>query len=142
MAEALGDALGLECKEAGCDFDGVSLRDVIEGRDGELRIAYSESINDLTAYDGFPNANQSLYAVNDGRWKLISIYEGANQEDTLLFGLSEDPGERRNQARRAVDVAERLRAHLERADAVVEHAPTGSLDPETRARLRALGYGR
>jgi arylsulfatase A-like enzyme len=73
-------------------------------------------------------------------------FEGSLGEDEL-YDLSEDPGETRNLLRARPRVAERERAALESVAAqLMRDARTSielnpqSLDPETTASLRSLGY--
>jgi len=142
LVPTLVDVMALSCPDAGCDFDGISLRGVIEGSESLPRIAYSESINDLAAYENIPNTDDSLYAVNDGRFKLIAFYRGAERRPSLLFDLKRDPWELRNLGERHEDVRERLHARVEALGAVVEDTAPVPLDPEARERLEALGYMR
>ncbi len=140
LVPTLVDALGAACPVAGCDFDGESLRAVLEGGPEGERIAYSESINDLAAYENSPNRDDSLYALNDGRYKLIAFYRGATPGPSLLFDLKRDPAELRNLAEHRAEEGARLRGLLAERDAPVEDTSTVPLDLETRRRLRALGY--
>ncbi|MFQ5876666.1 MAG: sulfatase [Acidobacteriota bacterium] len=142
LVPTLVDVMGLECPRGGCDFDGRSLRPLLDGEDDSPRLAYSESLNDLAAYYRSPWREDSLYAVNDGRWKLIVRRQGAIEKPPTLFDLREDPGELVNVARDHPEAAARLRAYLEGLGAMVEERRTPALDPETRARLGSLGYVR
>jgi arylsulfatase A-like enzyme len=140
LVPTLVDALGAECPEPGCDFDGVSLRSILEGGPDEARIAYSESINDLAAYENSPNRDDSLYALNDGRYKLIAFYRGTTPGPSMLFDLKRDPAELRNLAEDRAGEGARLRSLLDERDALVEDTSTVPLDPEAHRRLKALGY--
>jgi arylsulfatase A-like enzyme len=123
-------------------LDGESLVPLIEGETAVSRIAYSESLNDLAAYYDSPFHDESLYGVNDGRWKLIAHYAGADYTRFELFDLAADPHEQRDVFERHPEEAKRLLAYLESRGAVVPNPPRPTLDDATRERLRALGYVR
>lgn len=122
------------------DFDGESLLDLIEGRDHASRITYSESINDLRAYRGSELVNESLYAVSDGRWKLIAHREASAFKAFELFDLRKDPEERTDVHAWNPAATERLTRYLEELRAFLDEAPRPTTDPETREKLEALGY--
>jgi hypothetical protein len=103
-------------------------------------MAYSESINDLIAYDDSPRAGESLFAVNDGRWKLIAAREGGASKRIELFDLGADPAESRNLAEARPDQAERLRRRLESLAVFPVEGPQEPLPEEVRRRLESLGY--
>ena len=136
------DLMDLECPNASCDFDGESLRRAIERDAGEPRVAYSESINDLSAYYDSPLENDTLYSVNDGRWKLIARYQDGTKKPSLMFDLTVDPKESANVIDEQAAVEQRLRGYLESLEAVVGEQTMSPLDEDTRERLRALGYVR
>ncbi len=121
-------------------FDGTSLVGLVRGRDHEARIAYSESINDLTQYRGSERAGESLYAVNDGRWKLIAHREGGAYSRFELYDLRRDPGETMELSAWHPDELDRLRRDLEERDVFVDDPPRPDIDPDLELRLKALGY--
>ena len=140
LVPTLVDLLGLDCPGNGCSFDGTSLLPLLAGEDDRPRIAYSESLNDLVAYYRSPWRKDSLYALNDGRWKLIIRREGSQDRPSMLFDLGADPGELSNVIHEQPAVERRLRTHLDRLDAMVDEVMFPPLDPETSDRLRSLGY--
>ncbi len=142
LVPTLVDWMGLECPGGSCDFDGRSLRAAIEGGTPAASVGYSESLNDLSGYSNVPFQNDSFYAVNDGRWKLIARYRGRQSMPSMLFDLENDPRETTNVIERHREIEQRLRAQLEATGAIVEMAPLTPLDPGTRERLEALGYVR
>ena len=113
---------------------------IIEGESSPPRLAYSESINDLSAYYGSPLEQESLYAISDGRWKLIAHREAAAYKRFELFDLQTDPGEQHDVYAERGDEARRLIQALERLGAFIDDAPKPVMDAATRERLRALGY--
>lgn len=78
------------------------------------------------------------FGLRLGRWKLIEEQDSGRRE---LYDLEADPGERSDlsegQRARAADLSRRLTEWRTRAAA---HFVPEELDPETRRRLRALGY--
>jgi arylsulfatase A-like enzyme len=122
------------------DFDGKSLLEVIDGSPSQPRIAYSESINDLTAYYDSQLQDKSLYAVSDGRWKLILHRERAKDAGMELYDLQADPQELNDLSQEFPDVIARLRDELKEMEAVVQDPPRPTMDEKTRERLRSLGY--
>ena len=140
LLPTLVDVMDLQCPSEPCAFDGQSLRAVIEGEPTDTRLAYSESINDLAAYYDSPLNEDSLYAIHDGRFKLIARYQGSLKKPSMLFDLAEDPAESRNVIGEYPEVEERLRNYLESLDAIVGEQTTPPLDEDTLERLRSLGY--
>jgi arylsulfatase A-like enzyme len=140
LLPTLVDLMDLQCPQGPCDFDGESLRLMIEKSPSGSRIAYSESLNDLSAYQESPLKNDTLYSVNDGRWKLIARYERGEKRPSLMFDLVTDPTESLNLIRQRPAVEKRLSTYLEELDAVVGEQATAPLEGEARERLRALGY--
>jgi arylsulfatase A-like enzyme len=131
--------LGLEIPP-GTRFDGENLLGPLHPSGDATRIAYSESINDLIAYHDSPFHDESLYAINDGRWKLIAHYTGTAYTQFELFDLETDPGEMDNVYDRYPDQVAPLLAQLEGFGAILENPPRPSMDAELMDRLRALGY--
>lgn len=92
---------------------------------------------DLAPFD------RSWLAAREGDWKLIVNGDGA----AMLFDLAADPGETRDVSTERPEVVARLRDALAEplgripASRAAAAAPGGpALDPETIARLHALGY--
>ena len=121
-------------------FDGVSLLELIDGVVEQKRFAYNESINDLTAYQGSPIQNESLYAISDGRWKFILHWEDSRDKRHELFDLREDPLELRNVSGTQPEVTSRLRNQLKEVHAILPDPPQPTMDAKTIERLRSLGY--
>jgi len=138
LLPTLAELLQLDPPEA--PLDGESLGAFLAGSRQLPRMAYSESINDLMAYDDSPRAGESLFAVNDGRWKLIAAREGGASKRIELFDLSADPTESRNLAEARPDQAERLRRQLEALAVFPVEGPQEPLPEEVRRRLESLGY--
>jgi arylsulfatase A-like enzyme len=121
-------------------LDGESLARALAGSRQRPRLAYSESINDLIAYDDSPRAGESLFALNDGRWKLIAAREGGVTRRIELFDLRADPVESRNLSESHPEQAGRLRLQLESLGVFPEERPQEPLPEEVRRRLESLGY--
>lgn len=138
LLPTLAELLRLDPPEA--PLDGESLGAALAGSRQLPRLAYSESINDLVAYDDSPRAGESLFAVNDGRWKLIAAREGGVSKRIELFDLASDPAESRNLSEARPDQAERLRHQLESLGVFPEERPQEPLPEEVRRRLESLGY--
>jgi len=124
------DLLGLTKPEA---VDGVSLRPLLRDPNASLGLtAYFES-----QYARLHFGWAALRGLRSERYKFI---QAPRQE---LYDLEEDPGETRNLAAERPEVvsdfvAEMRRLEAERARAETRDEPPP--DPETVARLRALGY--
>jgi len=125
---------------ADIDFDGTSLVEVIDGSPSQPRIAYSESINDLTAYYDSQLQDESLYAISDGRWKLILHREGAKDTGLELFDLQADSRELNDLSEEFPEVSARLWSELKQMEAIVQNPPRPTMDETTRERLKSLGY--
>ena len=76
--------------------------------------------------------------MNDGRWKLIAHYAGVHPLRSELFDLENDPAETVNVVVKNRKVEHALRRSFE--DVVAPPRRLDPLDPDTRERLRALGY--
>ena len=122
------------------DLDGKSLLDMIDKSAASPRTAYSESINDLSAYYGSQMQNESLYAISDGRWKLILHREESRDKGVELFDLQSDARELTNLSEKHPEIAAQLRDQLEEMQAIVEDPPRPAMDEKTRERLKSLGY--
>jgi arylsulfatase A-like enzyme len=130
------DVLEIELEN---DVDGVSLRDYLSG---DIPPAGPSLRFHQVSFQGRCNAR----AIASEKYKLIEIdsdYEGRHDE-TLLYDLEADPGERHNIARQRPDVVRELSARLDQEfSAVSAERPSDAknvreeLDEE---RLRALGY--
>lgn len=139
LLPTLADLLELDLPP-GLDFDGESLIGILEGREERELMAYSESINDLVAYYDSPMRNESLYAITEGRWKLIVHREESEDRRVELFDLRADPGELRDVSGSETGQAARLRGELDVLDAVLDEPPRAVMDEGTKERLKALGY--
>jgi arylsulfatase A-like enzyme len=139
LVPTLIELLGLNIPEE-TGFDGKSLLEIIDESPGQPRIAYSESINDLTAYYDSQLQDDSLYAVSDGRWKLILYREKSRDKELELFDLQADPHELNNLSEKHPEVTSRLRNELIKMQAIVQNPPRPTMDEKTRERLKSLGY--
>lgn len=122
------------------DFDGKSLLEMIDRSTAQPRIAYSESINDLTAYYDSQMQNESLYAISDGRWKLILHREKSKDKGVELFDLQSDPHELTDLSEKYPEVSTQLRNQLDKMQGIVQDPPRPALDEKTKERLKSLGY--
>ena len=128
-------------------LDGRSLRPLIEGAPDEPRIAYADQINgyDLNANILHRRPDEDfLYAVTDGRWKLI--YYPNRPERSLLFDLAADPDEEHGLWDQEPEQRVRLLRELaSRAPFVTAPFPPETSDDEgaraaASAALEDLGY--
>jgi arylsulfatase A-like enzyme len=87
-----------------------------------------------------PARGVHLRAVTHGRWRYITSPEGRE----WLFDIDRDPGEQRNVVDRHRELADSLRADLDRFDAAVGRHATPPVEmtvsPEEIEKLEALGY--
>lgn len=77
----------------------------------------AELLPDRKAIFLLGNGKDSAIAVCAGRWKLIVRYGSESDRGNELYDLSQDPGELTNLVEQHPDVAERLAAALEQAEA-------------------------
>jgi arylsulfatase A-like enzyme/Tfp pilus assembly protein PilF len=113
-------------------LEGRSLAPLLTGAATDLNLdAYSESLYARNHYGW-----SELRSLRSGRFKLISTTRPE------LYDLERDPKEQRNLFDERRPLAERMTQELERlgADGPGEAAAPSAVDPETRARLAALGY--
>lgn len=122
-------------------FDGKSLHALINQKgEKKPRVAYSESINDLSAYYNTPFENESIYSLNDGRWKFIVHREDSAYKSFELFDLETDPRELKNLYAATPQTAERLLNQLESYHSYIDNAQQPIIDEKTKAKLKSLGY--
>jgi arylsulfatase A-like enzyme len=139
LVPTLIELLGLDIPtETG--FDGKSLLEVIDNPDAPARIAYSESINDLTAYYDSQMQNESLYAISDGQWKLILHREKSKDKGIELYDLQSDPRELTDLSKKHPEINARLRNRLDQMQSIVQDPPRPKMDEKTKERLKSLGY--
>jgi arylsulfatase A-like enzyme len=120
--------------------DGKNLLEVIDESSAQPRFAYSESINDLTAYYDSQMQNESLYAISDGRWKLILHREKSKDKGVELFDLQADPHELTDVSEKHPEIRVQLRNKLDEIPAIVQDPPRPAMDEKTKERLKSLGY--
>lgn len=131
------DLLGFEPRPA---FQGRSLKALLEGRETEEPLAFSENTN----------TGLERKALRSRRMKFIySFNKNPKREDKderyELYDLGHDPGEHHNLAEERPEVTQTLKSHVERimrsagGGDYEEEVPEG-LDPELRRELEALGY--
>ncbi len=103
----------------------------IHGDPEEPTAIYSEAMMPSDVYGWSP-----LYAVTEGRWRLIDAPRSE------LYDLESDPGESRNLIVDQAEEARRLQVVLDRlvARPPMDDARPAALDSETRAALESLGY--
>jgi arylsulfatase A-like enzyme/Tfp pilus assembly protein PilF len=111
------------------DLDGVSLVPMLTGAEQEIPPAYLETLRPWISYRWAP-----LRAVRDGRFKLVAAPRPE------LYDLTADPGETVNRVRDEPATAHRLAALVREIEAREAASAASASDPETLARLRALGY--
>ncbi|MCH9649427.1 MAG: sulfatase-like hydrolase/transferase [Deltaproteobacteria bacterium] len=111
------------------DTDGVSLLPSLEGRPQEVPGAYVETRRPWISYGWSP-----LTAFRKDSWKLIVAPRPE------LYDLTVDSGEGTNLIDEARPRARQLQASMRQVEAKPEASSQASGDPETVARLRALGY--
>ena len=146
IAPTLLDYAGIE-PEKGRNFDGISLRPLIEGRDQAPRSFYADQINgyDMNAkmVQMRPQAD-FLYSVTRDPWKLI--YRPGHFEQSELYNLRADREEATNLWSTETDVRRELLQDLARINSwctqrFPEAAGVDSADREAAGRaLESLGY--
>ncbi len=109
--------------------DGVSLLPILSKKPQKLPGASIETLEPWLSYGWAP-----LSAMRKDGWKLIKAPKPE------LYDLSSDPGETRNVIAQNRTRAVALLADLDRLESKPATALRRSDDPETVARLRALGY--
>ncbi len=114
---------------ASIDADGVDVRPLVSGGESGNRLLYAESFAPLLDFGWAP-----LRSVRRRDLKLIAAPRPE------LYQIEADPAETINIAGDRADVAEDLRARLDRVSGPELPARTAGPDPEVLARLRALGY--
>ena len=139
LVPTLIELLDLDIPEEN-EFDGKSLLEIIDGSAAQPRTAYSESINDLTAYYDSQMQNESLYAVSDRRWKLILHREESRDKGVELYDLQSDPLELEDLSGQLPEISARLRNQLDEMQAIVQNPPRPVMDEKTKERLKSLGY--
>jgi arylsulfatase A-like enzyme len=144
IAPTVLDYLGLPVPAR---MSGRSLRPLLEDRPDAPRLAFADQINGYDKNAGLVAdrpADRFLYAVTDGRWKLV--WRPAAFEQSELFHLAEDPGETRNLFAFDHPEVRRLAAELVRERPWVTQAfrPDGGTTPGERAAVQGglgdLGY--
>jgi Flp pilus assembly protein TadD len=109
--------------------DGIDLSPAFSRAALPRRELYAESFAPLVEFGWAP-----LRAVRSGGWKLIA------SPKPELFNSEADPAERSNAIASQPDVAQRLRARVDRYSADSLHANPDAMNGDAAQRLRALGY--
>jgi arylsulfatase A-like enzyme len=132
VAPTILDVLGLP-RRVGSVTHGRSLLTALGGNEPERIPLYAQQIL-------YGHRKRSILDVDD--WKLIQAYDA--RESSLLFHLTDDPGETRDRKSEEPTRAEALRARLE---AYFEALPgpdtarlAGAVSEGTASGLRAVGY--
>ncbi|MDE2490635.1 MAG: sulfatase-like hydrolase/transferase, partial [Elusimicrobia bacterium] len=128
VAPTILDAEGIP---APAGFEGGSLLPLLEGRGGApSRLAFTSS--------DVPGRRQALFAVGDGRWKLV---RDERRPAPALYDLKDDPGETRDVSAAHPKTAARLERDL--SAWLARPAPASAGAPQDRAAreaLKAAGY--
>jgi arylsulfatase A-like enzyme len=142
LAPTILELLGVDVPE----MEGQSLAPLLAGEPSDARSYLVESepcvLHDTAVRIGMdcypPGLAGKLRGIRNARWKLIVTPQ--RRADALeLFDLTSDPGEEVNLAERESEHLEALRDELaERFD--LSAVSFGWTSPETRRRLRELGY--
>lgn len=109
-------------------------------RTDEPDFTYSETFLRKQLVGGLPH-----FALREPNWKLVTALRDGSAVRRHLFDLARDPGETRDAAAQAPDVADRLEQQLQNFIARHENAARAEasrieMDPATLEKLRALGY--
>lgn len=126
------------------DMEGLSLLPLIRGEsEATPRMAYADALNLYDAHSPSkkslpPGHYDNLYAVCDGRWKLV--WREEHPENSELFDLAADPLELNNLY--SVDHPEGLRllAQLESWEATKVTPPEAGGSEASAQALQSLGY--
>lgn len=110
------------------DADGINLEPALTGGALPARDLYAESFAPLLDFGWSP-----LRAIRSGAWKYIAA------PTPELYDLASDAGELDNSARRNAAQSATLSERVQRYSGT-ELARSAAQDPETLARLQALGY--
>jgi len=114
------------------DADGVDLRPLLAGRQLPARELYAESFSPLFDFGWSP-----LRSVRRGQWKAIAAPRPE------LYDVAQDPGEEHDVGGQQEDIRRALVEDADRYSPVEigsQAAALAAADPDTAARLRALGY--
>jgi len=130
-------AAGIDVLPTILDLVGIDVPDAAEGR--SLR-HHTPRDRTVLVQTNTPQAPSTRYAHRGVDWKLVW---NVDRETTRYFDLARDPGEREDVAPQHPELVDRRRKALE--ERVFDLLSTNrraeaSIDPETEAALRALGY--
>ena len=129
LAPTILDFLGIPAVEA---MQGESLLPVINGREGDDRAAYSESLYAKLHYGWSP-----LAAVTERKYELIDAPKAE------LYDSAADPSQKRNLLQEKPEVAADLRDRMGEIVATLgrtDLAGPKKMDADTEQKLRSLGY--
>ena len=133
------EALGLQPRPG---IAGVTLRGLMEGKQEQPRMAYTEVLNEYDLNSSVTRKRPKdnlLYGAMDRTWKLIFRY--TYPEESELYNLADDRHELNNLFGQKPKQEKRLRALLDEFDGYVT-APLGSGAPaaDVMEALESLGY--
>ena len=119
----------IDAPDAAESFDGIDLSGALRGEDPPRRTLYGES---LYVRNHFGWSEQRM--VIEWPYKYI----GSTRPE--LFDIQEDPREKEDLLATLPEVEKRLAGVLGARPAIDSSSTTSTVDPETAARLEALGY--
>lgn len=124
-------------------IDGVDLIPLIRNQNNSDNYAYAEALNTLDNFlpQRLPDKHKDLlFCLVENDWKLI--YHLMHPENSELYNLSLDPGEKNNLYFNHPEIAERLREKIEETGALeIETVQRDQgMNPNTFSALKSLGY--
>ena len=126
-------------------FAGITPPEGIQGRtlrtllDKDMFVRTVLAELDADPHPRYKAFNRSLRMILQARTKLLEPSAGPPE----LYDLIQDPGELNNAASGKAEAADQLRRQMNdhfRVFGTMRHQGKGEMDPETREKLKALGY--